>query len=165
MSIYTYYSITPSTTDINISLNGTFDYDLVLPLPSGGTVTIPTTSSFGGTNLPLCSGGNFEYIDQANWSIFNVVDTNIYSTGEKYNIPTQVVRRPGNFSVVAYDQNVSGFTTADGNATTLVGIDMIDAGAFHDITATCSDISEITPKSWVISKTEVLNSVFKSLIN
>ena len=148
--IYTYYTITPSTTDINISLNGTFNYDLVLPLPSGSTVTIPTTSSFGGTNLPLCSGGNFEYIDQANWSIFNVVDTNIYSTGEKYNIPTQVVRRPGNFSVVAYDQNVSGFTTADGSSTTLVGIDMIDAGAFHDITATCSEATAgISPILWM----------------
>ena len=153
--IYTYYTLTPNlpgslNNEIDISLNGNFNYDLVLPLPDGSDVIIPSTSTLGGTNLPLCSGGNFEYIDQANWGIFNVVDTSIYATGEKYNIPTQVVRRPGNFSVVAYDQNISGYTTADGNSTTLVGIDMIDAGAFHDIIATCSEATAgISPILWM----------------
>ena len=161
--IYSYYTLTPNLPsglagDINISLNATFTYDLVLPLPSGGEVTIPSTSTAGGTNLPLCSGGNFEFIKKEAWGIFNVVDTDIYETGllsgnQYYNIPTQVVRRVGNFSVVAYDTNSSNANnteTPDTNSSTLVGIDMIDAGAFHDILATCSEsTSGISPILWM----------------
>lgn len=153
--IYTYFSLNPSlpaslNNEMNISLNATFTYDLILPLSAGGEITIPSTSTLGGTNLPLCSTGNFQYIDQTNWSIFNVVDTDIYALGEKYNIPTQVVRRPGRFSVVAYDQNDTSYTTADINSSTLVGIDMIDAGAFHDIVATCAETAAgISPMLWM----------------
>jgi hypothetical protein len=156
--IYSYYTLTPNLPsalagDINISLNVSFTYDLVLPLQDGSEITIPSTSTAGGTNLPLCSAGNFEFIKKEAWGIFNVVDTDIYSLGEYYNIPTQVVRRVGNFSVVAYDSNssnVNNTETPDTNSTTLVGIDMIDAGAFHDILATCSEATAgISPILWM----------------
>ena len=161
--IYTYFTLTPNlptglNNDINISLNVEFNYDLELITPTGSIITIPSTSTAGGTNLPLCSAGNFEFIKKEAWGIFNVVDTDIYQAGvssgnQHYNIPTQVVRRVGNFSVVAYDSNSSNANnteTPDTNSSTLVGIDMIDAGAFHDILATCSEAtSGISPILWM----------------
>ncbi len=156
---YTYYTLTPDlpvglNNEMNISLNANFTYDLVLPTPSGGEVVIPSTSSAGGTNLPLCAAGG-AYITKAAWDIFNVVDTDIYAQGEYYNIPTQVVRRVGNFSVVAYDDNsshVNNTETPDMNSTTLVGIDLIDAGSFQSVQSACNEASTskgITPILWM----------------
>ncbi len=161
--IFTYYTITPDLPsdlnhEINISLNATFTYDLVLPLPSGGEITIPSVSKAGGTNLPLCAVGG-QYITKSEWGIFNVVDNGIYSTGnEYYNIPTQVVNRVGDLAIVAYESNSSvadNTETPDLNSTTLIGVDLIDASSYQSVTSACTETSTskgITPILWMAFK-------------
>jgi hypothetical protein len=155
--IYAYYTLTPdlpasSNHELDMLLNASFSFDLVLPLADGSEITIPSQATLGGTNLPICADAGSGYITEKYWSFFNVQDTALSST-EFYNIPTQVVGRMGNFTITAYDKNASDYKTGanrETNSTTLIGVDLIDAGAFHDIIATCSETTAgISPIIWM----------------
>ncbi|MDP3466474.1 MAG: hypothetical protein Q8R86_11960, partial [Sulfuricurvum sp.] len=100
---YAYYGLQPQGVgDINISIVGTFSYDLRIPLPDGTVLTLPYSSTIGGTGLPMCSADNFSYTPE--WGIFSVVDAGLYNSATAnryYNLTTQVVKRPGNFRIAA----------------------------------------------------------------
>ncbi|MDP3466252.1 MAG: hypothetical protein Q8R86_10835, partial [Sulfuricurvum sp.] len=100
---YTYYALTPTSIgDINMSIDGTFSYDLTIPLPDGTTLILPSSSTIGGPALPMCSADNFSYTPE--WGIFSVVDAGLYNSATAnryYNLTTQVVKRPGNFRIAA----------------------------------------------------------------
>lgn len=146
---YTYYGLTPqSAGDINMSINGTFAYDLVMRLPDGTTLTLPYSSTLGGAGLSMCSGDNFSYTPE--WGIFSVVNSNLYdssSANRYYDLTTQVVKRPGNFRIASFEPVNLDTPKA---VTTIVAVEMIDASQFHDVDAACKEPSSaITPRVWM----------------
>lgn len=145
---YAEYKLLPSMTTIDMPINATIRYDLVF---SDGT-TIPFTSLLGGEKLPMCSGGSTNY--NPSWSIFDIVDHNLYSdANKKYNIPTQVARRPGSFSLVSFEP--SDLVTHK-PVNTQVSVELIDAGAYHVTSASCSKTSSaISGKIWVTFNNDV----------
>lgn len=139
---YTQYQLMPSETTINMPINATMRYNLAF---SDGTI-IPFESSLGGEKLPMCGGAGSVY--SPTWSIFDIVDANLYSTGnKKYNIPTQVARRPGYFNLVSFEPTD---LTTHKPVSTIVAVELIDAGAYHVTSASCSETSSsISGKIWV----------------
>ncbi len=144
-SIYTYYKIRPTSNELNISLDIEITYTMIFTDAYGGTAPMTYTSILGGPEFPMCTGANFSYDPQ--WSIFNVVDTELYDQYSAYTIPTQVAKRPTSFDVVSFDPDA---VNTEKHVTSLVGIELIDAGAYHDINASCNEPSSaISPRVWV----------------
>ncbi len=146
---YAYYGLTPlAMGDINMSIAGTFSYDLTIPLPDATTLILPYSSTIGGSALPMCSADNFSYTPA--WGIFSVVDAGLYDStaaNRYYNLTTQVAKRPGNLRVAAFDANLTDTPKA---VSTTVAVELIDASLFHDVDAACHEPSSaITPRVWV----------------
>ncbi len=147
---YAYYALTPQNIgNIHIPINGTFSYNLVVPLPGGTSYTLPYNSTIGGGGLPMCSADNFSYTPE--WGIFSVVDAGLYdsssATKRYYDLTTQVAKRPGNFRVASFDPASLDTPKA---VTTIVAVEMIDASQFHDVDAACREPSSaITPRVWM----------------
>ena len=135
-STFTYFTINPSTSDLNISLDANISYDLILPDGLGGFLPpIRYDSDLGSDKVKMCpvSGGTYT----PTWGAYNVEDTNLASSDPgKYNLYTQVVNRPFTFDVVSYDP---ANLTTETNSTMFVGVDLVDAGGYHSIEAACSD--------------------------
>lgn len=135
-STYTYFTITPSTSDLNMSLDANISYDLILPDGSGGYLPpIRYDANLGSDKVKMCpvSGGTYT----PTWGAYNVEDTNLHlSDPGKYNLYTQVVNRPFSFDIVSYDPDN---LTTEMSSTMFVGIDMIDVGGYHSIAAACDD--------------------------
>jgi hypothetical protein len=144
---YARYELMPSVTTIDMPINATMRYDLAF---SDGTI-IPFESALGGEKLPMCGGASSTY--SPTWSIFDIVDANLYSTGnKKYNIPTQVARRPGYFNLVSFEP---ADLTTHKPVRTIVAVELIDAGAYHVTSASCSETSSsISGKVWVTFGTD-----------
>ena len=149
---YMDYRLDPSalgggTNDINISIDANLRYDLVIPIPSGPDIIIPTTTRLGGGNTPLCTAST-SYLPII--GRFNVVDSDLYNyiTRPYYNIPTQVTKRPGNFKLVSFDPiNLD----VQAPLTTMVAVDLIDVGGFGGTKPPCDrNDSAISGKVWVI---------------
>ncbi|MDD3324961.1 MAG: hypothetical protein PHN38_07600 [Sulfurospirillaceae bacterium] len=146
---YTYYALTPqSIGNIDMVLDANISYTLVLS--TGGS--LPYTHNIGSTKLPMCSGDNKKY--EPEWGIFNVSAKGIYNSSDtypKFNIPTQVVRRPGEFWITAHDANSTPVPyIREMNISTVVGVELIDAGKFHSTKASCDEPSSaISEKFWV----------------
>lgn len=158
---YAYYGLHPQQIgSIRFPINGTFSYNLVLPLPDGTNLTIPYSSTIGGSGLPMCSSDNFSYTPQ--WGIFSVVDAGLYdsatnsnnTTGKKYyDLTTQVVKRPGNFRVASFDA-VNLDTPKP--LSTMVAVELIDASQYHDVDAACREPSSaVTPRIWMAFENNV----------
>ncbi|MDP3465522.1 MAG: hypothetical protein Q8R86_07100, partial [Sulfuricurvum sp.] len=84
------------------------------------------------------------------WGIFSVVDAGLYNSATAnryYNLTTQVVKRPGNFRIAAFDANL---TDTPKSVSTTVAVELIDASQFHDVDAACHEPSSaMTPRVWV----------------
>lgn len=149
---YTYYSLTPQAIkDINISLNARINYDLVLTV-GGNTVSLPYSYTVGSTKFPMCTGDITKYMPQ--WGAFNVAAKGIYNKADtypKFNIPTQVVKRAGQYTISSLDANSTPVAyTKEINSSTVVGITLIDAGKFHSTQASCDEPSSaISERFWV----------------
>ena len=146
---YTYYALSPNAAgDINMSIDGTFSYDLAIPLPDGTTLTLPYSSTIGGARLPMCSSDNFSYTPV--WGIFSVVDAGLYDSAavnRYYNLTTQVAKRPANLRIASFDATL--IDTPKPISTT-VAVELIDASPYHDVDAACHEPSSaITPRVWV----------------
>jgi hypothetical protein len=144
---YLYYGLTPQTTTLDMPINVSATYDLVL----NSTTTIPYTLTVG-SNLQMCSSTNFKYTPQK--GLFNLVNDLYYSSSSNYynNLPTAVTSRPDNYKVVSYDANDSNLNTLKETNTT-VAVELIDAAAFHDTFASCKEpSSSISDKIWVTLK-------------
>lgn len=157
---YTYYTLTPKQVgSISIPISGTFSYDLVIPLATG-SITLPYSSTIGGNGLPMCSSDNFSYTPE--WGIFSVVDAGLYdsttnannTTGKKYyDLTTQVTKRPGNFRVASFD---AAHLDTPKPVSTMVAVELIDAGQFHDVDAACREPSSaVTPRIWTTFENNV----------
>ncbi|MBL0703123.1 MAG: choice-of-anchor L domain-containing protein [Sulfurospirillum sp.] len=155
---YLHYGLTPSNiSNINMPINAQLHYDVEFDVGGGNTIQQHydvnlTDNSTATGKIKICARDNARY--EADWGIFNVVAKGIYDypSSIKYNIPTQVVKRPTNLLVTAHDKDSLNFTK-EVNSTTLVGIDLIDAGKFHNIKASCDDPSSaISPIIWMAFK-------------
>jgi hypothetical protein len=152
---YVYYSLDPSTSNIDIPLNVRANYNI-----THNGVTIPYELTLG-AQVPLCTNSGFVYTPQK--GIFNVVHNDYYNydvggANRYYNLPTQVTKREGNFKVVAMDP--SNLDTPSG-VSTIVAVEMIDASAFHDTEASCKEMSSsISPKVWVFFENNATSSMF-----
>ncbi|QOY55010.1 hypothetical protein HUE87_01835 [Candidatus Sulfurimonas marisnigri] len=141
---YIYYSIDPTTSTIDIPINVQARYNITV-----AGVTTPYTLQLG-SQMSMCSESNFNY--EPTSGRFNVVHNDYYDydaggTNRYYNLPTQVTSRAGNFKVLSMNKN----NFDELNATsTLVAVELIDAGVFHDTYASCEEIeSSISEKIWV----------------
>ncbi|MDD3816907.1 MAG: hypothetical protein PHI89_02370 [Thiovulaceae bacterium] len=142
---YLYYDINPKVNDLNISLDVTMNYDLEIDSTILNDDPLSTQLGRGSIKIPMCTSSNFNY--QPTKGIFNIVHNDYYSgSNQYYNLPTQVVKRPGNFKLISLDPN--NLDTLKPVAT-LVGVEMIDAGIYHDTNASCTEQdAAITPKVW-----------------
>ena len=143
---YLYYSLDPQEIHMNMPIKIEATYDLVL-----GTTTVGYTLRLS-KEIPLCSTNNFEYTPAT--GIFNIAHNNYYtydgSIGNRYyNLPTQVTKREGNFKVVAMDPDDNNELAFD-HVSTVVAVEMIDAGPFHFTEAACKEMaSSISDRIWV----------------
>lgn len=139
---YLYYSLDLKSSTLDMPLVIELNYQLnVAGANSYPTVTYTTT-------LPLCSTDNFNY--NPAYGIFNVEDSSLtyLNNGHGYyNLPTQTVKRVGNFAVTAYEHDNS---LTRKNVSTVVAVELVDAGAFHGIEATCTNPkASVTPRIWL----------------
>lgn len=152
---YAYYSVEPQKIgNIRIPINGTFSYDLALPLADGTTITLPYSSTIGGPHLPMCSQNNFSYTPE--WGIFSMVEAGLYdatAANRYYDLTTQVTKRPGNFRIASFDPvNVD----TPKPVSTMVAVELIDASQFHDVDAACREPSSaVTPRIWMTFENNV----------
>ncbi len=146
---YTYFSLDPKQSKLDMPLNAKIDYDLTIPLSANDSLTVHRTSFIDG-DVPLCTGGDFTYRPAK--GIFNIVNANyatsLTSTGYFDNLPTQVTKRVGNFKVLSLDPD--NLDQPKG-ISTIVAVDMIDAAAYHDTNASCQELSSsISDRIWVL---------------
>ncbi|MCF6310455.1 MAG: hypothetical protein L3J19_08325, partial [Sulfurimonas sp.] len=152
---YTYYSIDPQTSSIDMPLNLQARYNITV-----GSTTIPYTLNLG-SQIPICSSANFTY--QPTKGLFNVVHNDYYNydtggTNKFYNIPTQVTRREGYFKVIAMDP--ANLDELKGQSTS-VAVELIDASAFHDTDASCQEeASSISEKVQVFFENNATSVMF-----
>lgn len=143
---YLYYQVDPLTATLDMPINVIADYNLNV-----GTSLIKYSTKIGGAKMQMCSGANFTYTPVK--GRFNVVN-NIYypySNGNYYyNLPTEITSRADNYTIVSYDPaNLD--TPKDIN--TSVGVELIDAAAFHDSQASCDEpTSAISDRIWITFK-------------
>lgn len=143
---YLYYHINPKVSDLDMPLDVTINYDLEVDGTILNDDTLSAQLGKGSKKIPMCTASNFNY--QPAKGIFTVVHNDYYNAANTfYNLPTQVTRREGNFKVISLDPN--DLDTLK-NVATLVGVEMIDAGIYHDTNASCAEQdATITPKAWV----------------
>jgi len=150
---YTYFSIDPQVTNLNLPIKARLDYNLTIPLSATQSITIPRSSLID-SEIPICGGGVSQYTPV--YGIFNIIENGlnptIYNGDENliYNINTQVAKRTADISVVSMDiDNLDKVKEA--NSTIAVAIDMVDLGSFHDTSASCNEASNaISKRFWVI---------------
>jgi len=164
---YLYYNLDPKTYDINMPLNAYLDYNATFILPNNTQIDLPPYHQQINSDIPLCVDGNFSYAPIA--GTFNVEEAG----SNYYNIYTQVARRVENFKVKAYDINN---TDTSVNVSTVVAIELIDAGAFHETQTSCQEPdSALTPRVWVtfdnnisytdFNKTTLQNAIDNQLVS
>lgn len=142
---YVYYSLNPITSNIDIPINVRARYNLTL----SGT-TVPYTLSLG-AQIPMCSTSGFLYTPSD--GIFNAAHNDYYNydvggINRYYNLPTQVVNREGNFKILSMDDD--NLDELEGR-TTIVAVEIIDAGAYHYTDASCTEFeSSISDRIWVL---------------
>ncbi|MGE4419974.1 MAG: hypothetical protein AB7D38_09090 [Sulfurimonas sp.] len=152
---YVYYALAPqSIGNIHIPIKGTFFYDLVIPLPDNTTLTLPYSSTIGGTGLQMCSSDNFSYTPE--WGIFSVVDAGLYDANNAdryYDLTTQVTKRSANLRIASFEPTALDTPKP---VTTIVAVELIDASQFHDVDAACREPSSaVSPRVWMTFENNV----------
>ncbi len=154
---YLYYGITPNDiSEIDIPIKAKINYTVAFDIGGGDKIIQNYNESLGTGaivdgkhSIPLCDGDNRKY--EVDWGIFNVVSKEIYKPNSpKYNIPTQVVKQPEEMLVIAHNENN---LTSELKSGVLIGIDLIDAGKFHNVKASCDEpTSSLSPIIWMAFK-------------
>ncbi|MDA7848093.1 hypothetical protein N8972_01245, partial [Sulfurospirillum sp.] len=155
--IYLYYSIDPLMPTLNMPINARVDYDITLPISPTKDITIPYKVTLN-KNVPICNSDN-SYIPVR--GRFNVVHNNFYTGSDTYyNIPTQITKREGDFKVLSHDpDNLDDLMPLP--YSTWVAVDIIDASAFHDTTASCEEKSSaVSKKVWIELEKDKTSSIF-----
>lgn len=152
---YIYYDLTPKRSELNTPIDFRAKYNIEI---NGDTISYELKL---GSEIEMCTNNNFAYTPAK--GIFNVVHNNYYNldlggTNKYYNLPTQVTNREGNFKVISLDPD--NLDTLKG-ASTMVAVEMIDAGAFHDVNASCQETSNsITDRVWVMFENNATSTSF-----
>ena len=148
---YLYYTLDPTTTDIDMPITVEASYNLVLD-----SASVPYNLRLS-RDIPLCDGGAYDYNPYT--GVFNVVHNNYYNNATQfYNLPTQVTGRAGNFKVISTNKDDHDLLEP---RSTIVAVEMIDAAAFQTTDASCREItSTITEKVWVIFDDNVSEVMF-----
>jgi uncharacterized repeat protein (TIGR01451 family) len=134
--LYTYFTLDPgSTTDINMSLNADINYTLLLKDYQGNIVPINYVAELGSNRVPICTGSG-GYVYQPGYNTYNVETSSLVGQ-QKYNLYTQVAGRPFAVDIVSYSPD-NGYNDRNVSAEWLK-VELIDAGAFHDINASCTE--------------------------
>ena len=133
---YTYYSLNHSQSDINASINATLLYDLSIDI-NDKTITLGN-QALSIERMPACQSDSYY---QPVPGLFNIVHNGETKADNPYyyfNLPTQIVNRPGNYKIESMDPDNldSSKKLAE---TTEVALEMIDVAGFHYATATCTD--------------------------
>jgi len=143
---YVYYQVDPIVdTELNAKISAELTYDLVLP----DSTTIAYTLQLN-SNLPMCSTTNLNYVPSR--GIFNVVHTPTFNSIQKYNLPTQITNRAGDFSVISIDDDFSDNVDNLVELNTSFWVEMIDVGGFHLTEAACQEANNSisTKKAFVL---------------
>jgi len=143
---YIYYQIDPITSSIDMPINASMTYTLVIDgLPIDYTSVL-------GEKMHMCPSTSLAYDPSP--GVFNVVHSNYYpytDGNNYYNLPTQVTKREGNFKIIALADD---YTTLR-DRSTMVSVELIDAAAFHTTDASCSELeSSISEQVWMVFGTE-----------
>ena len=151
-AIYTYYALKPKVSDINISLNANVRFTVDFDIGGGKILHSARSAKIGSSTIPMCSGDVTRY--EPAWGVFNVAAQGIYDKNNaypKFNIPTQVVKRPGEFLITAHDANSTPVPyITELAAPTVVAVELIDASKFHNTQASCDEPSSaISDRFWV----------------
>ena len=158
---YTYYSLEPKKSTIDMMLNAFLRYDLTVNI-GGSTITLSNAHTHIKDMNPCQASNAYKPVPGR----FNVVhqaykNTNL-SSGYYYNIPTQVVKRyTDNFVVESMNPNDLNATKAISTADAL---EMVEMDGFHYVTATCTDVNATVlskKRLWVIFDSNT--SAFKPL--
>ncbi|MDQ7067242.1 MAG: hypothetical protein Q9M40_04200 [Sulfurimonas sp.] len=149
---YFYYQLNPKQSNLDMPINFTASYNI-----SSGDTTIPYILKLG-KEIPLCDSTSFTYTPTN--GIFNVVHNNYYNeTTQYYNLPTQVIQRDASFKVIALDPNNYD---ALKNQSTIVAVEAIDVGGFHNTDASCFEqYNYITNREWVVFENNVSSVDFQ----
>ncbi|WP_456322312.1 hypothetical protein, partial [Hydrogenimonas sp.] len=146
---YIYYSLDPQSgmSTIDMPMRAIVHYTLEANI-GGQAVTLDDYST-PLSKMDPCIKQPVPY--QPAYGTFNVVQKDIYTNvgANYYNIPTQVAGRNENFRVVSYDESA---VTSEKAVSTVVGVEVIDMGAFHDINASCYEpTNTISPRrKWIV---------------
>jgi hypothetical protein len=141
------YGLTPTVNqnrfDINMSINIRLDYEL--HLNDDANTVVPYSAKLGPT-IPLCPPDDNIY--NPDYSIFNVEDAGISNRSrQRYNLPTQVVGRFGDFILASYD----AFNVLDRKrVSSVISVETIDTTKYHNMDAACNDPdSAIGARIWM----------------
>ena len=140
---YVYYDLDPLVRTLSMPLDAYAEFNLTISLPnSTQTVQIPYSLKLG-KDIPICAGGGgYNYTPV--YSNFNVEQAGMNGM---YNLETQVAKRIDDFKIVSYDP--ADLETQKPVFTT-VAIELIDAGAYHEVDASCKEAdSALTPRIWL----------------
>lgn len=148
--VYSQFYLQPSASGaINVPLNMYLDFNFTIQNQSFNINNLPLKDK-----VPLCTTGGYSY--QPAFGAFNVVQQNAYLGSSVYDIPTQVAERVDNFLVLAHDTTDATTINNELNVTTIVSVELIDVGSFHDATIACNDPgNSITPRVWVTFENNV----------
>ena len=154
--VYSSFNLQPSSDGaIHVPLTMFVDFNFTISGQSFALNNLPLKDE-----VPLCSSGSYEYKPQ--FGAFNIVhEDNYINNGGIYNIPTQVSERGDDFLIIAHDTTDSSTIHDEKNVSTVVTVELIDIGSFHDASIACNDPgSSITPRVQLIFDNNVSRSAF-----
>ena len=135
--VYAYYQIDPhDNIYIDIPLNADINYTLNLLDLSGNVIPLSYQAQLGSGKVPLCRGAGGGTGYEPIYNSFNVENPNLYNA-KMYNLYTQVSGRPWDASIVSYAPT-NDYNDRNDSAE-WVKVELIDAGAYHDPTASCTE--------------------------
>ena len=146
-AFYFYYQLDPKVSHINMPINAALEYDMVITLPDdGGTITFHYPNQKLNSKIPFCAEGGFEY--KPVYGTLNVEEAGL----GVYNLYTQISKRIDDFVIKAYqDDGTGSYDTPLDHLSTIVAVEVIDMGAFHETTTSCEEpINTLTPRIWMI---------------
>jgi len=154
---YTYYALHPLESSIDMPLKANLDFNTTITIPNGPTITSRYEDLNIHTDIPFCADGGYGY-----GPIYGTFNVEQNAANGKYNIFTQVARRIENFKVKAYSADDVNTPI---NVTVTVGVELIDAGAFHESQTTCQEPdSVLTPRVWVTFDNNVSETDFNKAV-
>jgi len=168
---YFYYDLHPEKHTIDMPLDSSIEYDMVITVPNTGEqFTFHYPNQKLNHDIPFCADENISY--KPTYGTFNVEESASPDSNPFYNLYTQVARRVDNFKVKAYeDASHDGSYDTPTDVSTVVAVEMIDAGAFHETETACQEPSSaITPRIWLtfdnnISSIDFTGSVINDAIH